>query len=549
MSKISKVAKLNREVEIKKPVVNFMGGISYELNPLDTLKMISASSIFAEPQYYRNSGMKDGDRYRVDARVKEYSLFDIPEKITASELMISAINKALDYDFKATIEWAKELRYDYYMRLNPQVIMVLASVHPARVNFSKEHPRLFREINMEVMRRADEPASQLAFYLYNYGSKSKIPSILKRSWCDRIEKMSRYEMAKYKKSEVGLIDTIRICHANNNLVNELMKTGTIEVKDEDKTWENLRSQGMSFKDIINTIKMPHMALLRNLRNIFKELTDDDRKIAINILNQLKDGVKSGKQFPFRYYSALKQIKDSQEVKFKPLIIDALEECIDISIDNMPKLKGKTMCLSDNSGSAWGTFNSEYGKMTVADIDNLSSVITAMCSDEGYVGKFGDELITIPISKRNGALQQADNISKNRCGDVGGGTENGIWLFFEQAIKKHEHYDNIFIYSDMQAGHGGLYGTGKSYIIDGDNFACKDKYNNRYIDVMKLIDKYRSTVNPKVNVFCVQTAGYDNVLIPEYTYRGAVLYGWTGKESLFASKIIEQWEDIENNKGN
>ena len=132
-------------------------------------------------------------------------------------------------------------------------------------------------------------------------------------------------MAKYKKSEVGLIDTIRICHANNNLVNELMKTGTIEVKDEDKTWENLRSQGMSFKDIINTIKMPHMALLRNLRNIFKELTDDDRKIAINILNQLKDGVKSGKQFPFRYYSALKQIKDSQEVKFKPLIIDAIKE--------------------------------------------------------------------------------------------------------------------------------------------------------------------------------------------------------------------------------
>ena len=545
MSKISKVVKENREVETKKPVVNFMGGISYELNPLDTLKMISASSIFAEPQYYRNSGMKDGDRYRVNAYVKKYSLFDIPEKTTASELMISAINKALDYDFKATIEWAKELRYDYYMRLNPQVIMVLASVHPARASFSEEYPGLFRAINIEVMRRADEPSSQLAFYLYNYGSKSKIPSVLKRSWCDRIERMSRYEMAKYKNSEVGLINTIRVCHANNDLINELMSTGTIEVKDEDKTWENLRSQGMSFKDIINTIKIPHMALLRNLRNIFKELNDDDREIAIDILNQLKDGVKNGKQFPFRYYSALKQIKDNQEVKFRPLIIDALEECIDISIDNMPKLKGKTMCLSDNSGSAWGTFNSEYGTMTVADIDNLSSVITSMCSDEGYVGKFGDKLLITPISKRNGALQQAKDISNNRYGNVGGSTENGIWLFFEQAIKNHEYYDNIFIYSDMQAGHGGLYGIGSSYVIDGESFACR----NRYIDVMKLINKYRNTVNPKVNVFCVQTAGYNNVLIPEYTYRGAVLYGWTGKESLFASKIIEQWDNIENNKGN
>lgn len=539
MNKISKIAKNNREIEVKKPVVNFMGGVSYKLNPLETLKMISASSIFGEPQYYRNSGIKEG-RYEIDSHVEDYAIFDISKGTTASKLMIDTINQSLDYDFKATLEWAKTLRYDYYMRLNPQVIMVLAAMHPKRAEFSKENPSLFRDINKKVMSRADEPATQLSFYLYNYGSKSKIPSILKRSWCDRINNMSKYEMAKYKNSEIGLINTIRICHANNHLVNELMMNGTIEVEEKDKTWENLRSQGMSFKEIVNKIQIPHMALLRNLRNIFSELNDEDRDLAINILNQLKNGVKSGKQFPFRYYQALKQINDNQEVKFRPLIIDTLEECIDISIDNMPKLKGKTMCLSDNSGSAWGTFNSEYGTMTVADIDNLSSVITSMCSDEGYVGKFGDKLSITPISKRNGALQQAKDISNNRYGDVGGRTENGIWLFFEQAIKNHEYYDNIFIYSDMQAGHGGLYGIGSSYVIDGESFACK----NRYIDVMKLIDKYRSTVNPKANVFCVQTAGYNNVLIPEYTYRGAVLYGWTGKESLFASKIIEQWDNIE-----
>lgn len=541
MNKISKIVKNNRSLETKKPVVNFMGGISYELNPLDTLKMISASSIFAEPQYYRSSGLKDKKWYKVDECVEKYSLFDISPDTTASELMIESINKALDYDFKGTIDWARELRYNYYMRLNPQIIMVLASMHPARASFSQEYPGLFREINIEVMRRADEPSSQLAFYLYYYGSKNKIPSILKRSWADRIENMSCYEISKYKNSEIGLINTIRICHANNSLINTLMSTGTVQVSEEDKTWENLRSQGLTFKEIVKTIKMPHMALLRNLRNIFKELDNSDRKIAEDLLKQLKDGVKNGKQFPFRYYSALKELKNNSDVKFRPLLIDALEECIDISIDNMPKLKGKTICLSDNSGSAWGTFNSEYGTMTVAEIDNLSSVITAMSSDEGYVGKFGDELNITPISKRNGALQQSHSISTNKYQDVGGGTENGIWLFFEQAIKNLEHYDNIFIYSDMQAGHGGLYGVGSKYLINGEDFT----YKNRYIDVMKLIDKYRQVVNPKVNVFCIQTAGYNNVLIPEYTYRGAVLYGWTGKEPLFASKIIEQWDSIEN----
>lgn len=539
MNKISKIAKNNREIEVKKPVVNFMGGVSYKLNPLETLKMISSSSIFGEPQYYRNSGIKEG-KYEIDSRVEDYAIFDISKGTTASKLMIDIINQSLDYDFKATLEWAKTLRYEYYMRLNPQVIMVLAAMHPKRAEFSKENPSLFRDINKKVMSRADEPATQLSFYLYNYGSKSKIPSILKRSWCDRINNMSKYEMAKYKNSEIGLINTIRICHANNHLVNELMINGTIEVEEKDKTWENLRSQGMSFKEIINKIQIPHMALLRNLRNIFSELNDEDRDLAINILNQLKNGVKSGKQFPFRYYQALKQIEGNKDVNFRPLIIDTLEECIDISIDNMPKLKGKTICLSDNSGSAWGTFNSEYGTMTVAEIDNLSSVITCMGCEEGYVGKFGDKLKIIPISKRNGTLQQAKNISKDKSGDVGGSTENGIWLFFKEAIENKIYYDNIFIYSDMQAGHGGLYGIGRAYIIDSKDYACK----GNYIDVMKLINKYRQNVNPKVNVFCVQTAGYDNILIPEYTYRGAVLYGWTGKELLFASKVIEQWDDIE-----
>lgn len=543
MSKISKVVKAERKIEKEKPVVNFMGGISYELNPLDTLKMISASSVFGEPQYYRSSGFEDG-KYHLDKYVKEYSVLDIDEGKTTSEIMIDAINSALDYDFEATINWAATLRHDYYMRLNPQVIMVLAAKHSKRKEFSDNHPGLFREINNKVMSRADEPSSQLSFYLYQYGSKSKIPSILKRSWCDRIENMSRYEMAKHKNHEVGMIDTIRICHAKGDLVDELMKSGKVEVSDDQKIWENLRSSGMSWKDILNTTPLGHMALLRNLRNIFKEVNDPE--VLNKVVSDLKSGVIRGKQFPFRYYTALKFIRSNSDVNFKPQLVDALEECLDISIANMPKLKGKTMCLSDNSGSAWGTFNSEYGSMTVAEIDNLSSVITGMCSDEGYVGKFGDKLKITPISKRNGALLQANSVTSGQHYDVGGSTENGVWIFFRDAIKNKDWYDNIFIYSDMQAGHGGLYGTGHSYVIEDEDFRCRDLRFYKYIDVMRLIHKYRQTVNPKVNVFCVQTAGYNNVLVPEFTYRGAVLYGWTGKESLFASKIIDMWDQKESN---
>ena len=39
---------------------------------------------------------------------------------------------------------------------------------------------------------------------------------------------------------------------------------------------------LKYAEIINKIQMPHMALLRNLRNIFSELDDKDRDLAINI---------------------------------------------------------------------------------------------------------------------------------------------------------------------------------------------------------------------------------------------------------------------------
>lgn len=278
----------------------------------------------------------------------------------------------------------------------------------------------------------------------------------------------------------------------------------------------------------------HMALLRNLRNI---ATYCDKEHIEKALAALKAGVLKGKQFPFRYWNAYQMIEQASGINHQTLILDALEECMDIAVDNLPKLKGKTMVLSDNSGSAWGAFTSEYGRCTVAEIDNLSSILIAKASDEGYVGKFGDKLIISPVSKRNGVLAQAKLLTSNGSSDVGGGTENGIWLFFKDAIEKKEVYDNIFIFSDQQAGTGGLYGLNDN---DYRNFRCK----GHMINIYALIQEYRKKVNARCNFFSCQTGGYDNVLIPEMSYRTAFMYGWTGKEALFADAYIKQWDAIE-----
>ena len=549
-SKMTKVVKDQREAETTKRVENFMGGYSYEINPLDTLKMVTASSIFGEPQYYRDgefakSGVKRiiESVYRIDRCFADYSV--LPEYFdgkTTTDIMEKSIDASLEYDFAGTLEWAKILRKDFYMRLNPQVIMVRAAIHPKRAEYTENNPGSFNKINQEVMFRADDVISQITYYLYKFGSKNKIPGLLKKSWADRISSMSNYELYKYKNHGIGLVDAVRISHAHSKGVDELMKTGTVAVEENNTTWENLRASGKSWVEILDTIKLGHMALLRNLRGIFTEV--DDIELCKKLMEELKAGVEKGKQFPFRYMSAKNSI--NEDVHCSGTIKDALEDCLDIACDNLPKLKGKSAFLSDNSGSAWGAFTSEFGSVRVGDIDNLSAVIGAVNSEDGYVFPFGDKLLKFDVSQREGILNQAKKISDKAKKSCGQSTENGVWIFLRDAIDKKEKWDNIFIYSDMQAGHGGLYGT-----TEGEYEYRRRGFNTRgnYIDVAKLINEYRNKVNPKVNVFCIQTAGYDNVLVPEYGYRTNILYGWTGKELLFADSMIKFWDakDLETEK--
>lgn len=554
--KMSKVVKENREQKVLGATKNHMDGISYRVDPLTTLKMVTASSIFGEPQYYRQGefaqkNVNDGSYYLHTLAEKDFVLLgDEYKGMKTSEVMEKVIDAALTYDFESTIKWAVELRHHFYMRLNPQIVMVRAAMHPNRKEFTEKNPGSFNELNQKVMNRADEPSAQATYWLYKKGSKKGIPSVLKRSWKVRLEKSSAYEVAKYKNANIGMVDAVRISHANSKLIDELMVDGKVEVNSDEMTWNRLRSEGKKWREILETTRLPHMALLRNLRGIFREIEDVD--LCRTLLEDLKGGVLKGKQFPFRYFSAYRAIeqdmgldhrympemRNENSVNHGRLIMDALEECIDIARDNLPKLKGKTISLSDNSGSAWGSFNSEYGQMTVAEINNLSAVLTAQNAEEGYVGIFGDNLEQYDISKREGALKQTNELSKRQY-YIGAGTENGIWLFLDRAIKNKEHWDNIFIYSDMQAGHGGLYGDPRKY--------QKYTYKGHYIDVLKLVKEYRKKVNPKVNVFTVQTAGYDNAVIPQNIYRGAICYGWTGKETLYASEMIKLWDNFEKQK--
>lgn len=550
---------------------NWMGGISFDINnPITKLRIAASSCFFGEPMYYHDTKDKKPRKRPTSFTLrsisfnvlnhlrKELDAIDPVEwrEYTPTQLMEKAIDGALDYDPVKTLEVASELRNVHHIRTTPQIILVKAALHD-----KVKGTNLIRSFAQDIIKRADEMSVQLAYYIHLNKSRKKLPNSLKRAWRDAFNRFDEYQLAKYRMEgrEVKTVDVANLCYGiNRSLSGTSYNDKKLGINHEETpitkllhnnltvgetTWEGVISTNGSTKEtwekVIDEIFVPiehrsgdnvrvnnYMALLRNLRNIFAHDVSENHLRAV--INGIKNSyaVKRSKQLPFRFYSAYNELKKTVD---NPNILDAIEEALMISIDNLPKFNGKVMSLCDNSGSAQCTTTSSLGTMIVSTIANLTGILTGMVSDEGYVGIFGDRLETTSIRKRSSVFDTLDSLERDSRG-IGRRTENGIWLFFDQAIREKEHWDHIFVYSDMQAGHGGLYGTN---ISDYNDYKWMDGH---CIDVSKLINKYRSTVNPNVFVYLVQVAGYQDTLVPEYYNRTFILGGWSTAVLQFAHQM-------------
>ena len=576
-------------------VSNFMGGKSYKLNPLQSLQIVCTSMICGESQYYRPK--RSAKKQFVD-----HFLFDLFYDETESDPHLSndyfttIVANAMDYDFPGTLAFIEKLRNEYFMRLNSHFLITQAVHHPKRVEFNQKNPKVFRQAIEDA---CNIPTDWTTQYKLLRESGKPIPTIWKKAIADQLQKLTTYQAAKYihgsktqgktDKMLANIVDLIRITHPKpTDLLNDLVKHGKVlHIQDDEQTWEKLRSQGKTWVEINDQIRLPHMALLRNLSNILDEyalLESQDATSKIQeLVTRLIRGVKGGKQFPFRYYSAHKRLtgqvngqkgasrkrgrkaaisqegagfKEPEEIVYRTpeqeklykdlrtIVLDGLNKCLLESLDTIPALPGRVDCLTDNSGSARGTMVSEYGSVGVYEISNLSAILTAFRSTQGgSVWIFGDKLKEYPVSKDKSILQQLDEV--NAIGNtVGGGTETGVWLFWEKAIKESLPLDHVFIYSDMQAGTGQLYADGTHVKAMQQLGGLLGNAHTAYIDVLSLVNTYRKDVNHRTNVFSVQVAGYDNSIMPDILYRGALLSGWTGKEAKMAYELSQLWDQIE-----
>lgn len=503
---------------------NFVGTDAYSINdPVVQLQIVAASCLFGEPSYYVSAKDTSAGRgvNRSRSSVSDHLMRilggtvvpEMNDNNTTSH-MESVIDAALAHDPERTLQLAASLRNDDNLRTTPQIILVRAANTKA-----VKGTGLVRKYAPTIIKRADEPAVQMAYQLRAFGRK--IPNSLRRAWKDYLSGVSEYSLAKYqlKNREVKTIDVVRMARPKSDAITKLVHD---ELKTTGSTWESIMSAGGKWEDAIEI--MGHMALLRNLRNF------EQNEVDYNLYAQkLLDGVENGKQLPFRYFSAYSNVST-------PQVLNLVNRCLEKSMCNLPTFDGNVAVLCDNSGSAHGTFSSSFGTVRVSDIANLTAVMTArQATGTGVVYPFGDTLESYTVDKHKDVLKQHRKV--NRIGQtVGASTEAGIWHFWNNVIRNKEHVDHVFVYSDMQAGHCDLYARGSDNVDSDYVYNSGSAYSHKYIDVPSLINTYRKEVNPDVHVYLVQVAGYGDTIVPGVYDKTYIFGGWSGNLLHYADKL-------------
>lgn len=373
-------------------------------------------------------------------------------------------------------------------------------------------------------------------------------SQVKRGVARAFEKFDEYQLAKYRstKHTMKLVDVVNLVHPKHS---EAIKKLVHDELRSTETWESKVSAAKgdtekvkeSWHELFDTNRASYMAVLRNLRNIAQ--TGDGKLIkkAADFISD-PERVRKSRQFPFRFLSAYESLGSSDKrssISFEKdkdstaVLKDAVEAALNVSIKNLPLYEGKTAILADNSGSMGGDYGgsgaiSANSSRTSASIANLFATMYWMKANNTFVGLFGDQLLQPKLDRSKGLFDNYNIVAK-KAEHVGGGTEQGIFDFFKNALEEKVKVDRVFIFSDMQIGRNSWYGIG-----------YQRNFNQLFQDYKKF--------NPDVKVYSVDLRGYGTTVfsdgIAEFSGFSDKLFEIVALAEQDRNALIKKIEEVE-----
>lgn len=535
------MAKFNEKKTVKQPEsVNFMGEKAFLLKAKEEfVSSIMTTFLSKEGSYYESS----------NEEVKRIlSLLDKIDPLFACKAAIYA-------------------RENGNMRSISHLLGAALAKHISGQEYAK---RFYNKLIV----RADDMSEIVSAYANLNGMSlndlKKIPNSIKKGFKEALEHLDAYQIDKYKmkKRNVTLVDLVRLFHPHATQKNaeaykrliegksleglytskvlekEMTKAGQITKAASEE--EKVEAKREAIVSVLDNVKgMPIMNLLRNLRNIILYAPDkvDDACAQLRIQNKIINS----RLLPFRFATAYEEIEKmtysaselkegaSDKITFesdvktqvvdratfnslKAKVLDAIEDALELSCLNIPKLAGKTAILVDDSGSMRGDAGgssrvSAFSKTTTSMIGHLFATMFAWKQDDVYVGLFGDKLIQVPV-KRDMKMLDFNKYSYNLGEKCGGATEAGIYDFFRTVIEDKVKVDNVIIFSDCQIGNRSVFTSwyGTSYADRGGHFH-------------ELFKEFRK-INPTATVTVCNLRQYGGTSVFDKSQRINNIAGWS-----------------------
>ena len=373
----------------------------------------------------------------------------------------------------------------------------VAHVLTAYLAHENEGKPFVRKTVRGVTVRGDDVTEIMAFYIDTFG-KRPVPNSLKKGINDVLVKFDEYTLAKYKgdNKSVKMRDLICMCRPSPKTPEQSdMWKRCIEGKlAVPVTWETELSKNGNNKEtwekLIDSGKVGYMAYLRNLRNILQANPSNLQTVLDTIENP--DRVKKSKQLPFRYLSAYKAVSDIAGSK----VFDVLENAIEISVENMPKLSGTTVIAVDVSGSM-GDRISRNSDIMYYEIAVLLGLAANKICDNSIFYTFDTEINKFNFSSKTPILETLRNMP------YGGGTD--MYLPFKEMIDRKIKADRIIILSDNECNRINWYSRKT---------------------VQQMADEYRKQSKQDLWVHAIDLAGYGTQQF--HGDRTNIIAGWSEK---------------------
>jgi 60 kDa SS-A/Ro ribonucleoprotein len=439
---------------------------------------------------------------------------------TADEQLVRLVNLVNSCDEKFVYSLARYAREEMNLRSVPIVLAVLLCY--------KKGSTLGRLTVSSVIKRADEITEALAYYgtinrdpACSTKKLGKIPNSLKKGIKDVFEsgRFNEYQYAKYNTAGKGVSfkDAIFVSHPKHDKdgLHKKIIDGTLETP---YTWETAISsagqtgeadaKARAWKGLLESGKLPYMAALRNINNILKENAKYPEIVGESAIEDLcfllVKGSKTGKQFPFRYWSAVKAIQYDnvprydlfEKISLKSIpsnesdsfmvkkVVDALDEAMKNCVKSFPVFEGNVYIATDFSGSMTSLLNNR-STITYREIGSvMSAVLSANPELNTLTGIFGS--IFKPLTLRGDSPLGAVQHMEDNSNAVGYATDGHLVL--DHLTKKKTKVDHLLFFSDCQFWNSSGWGRGNSTFDDS-------------------LKQYRSKVNKDVVVWLFDLAGH------------------------------------------